>query len=192
MIKYIVLLASFTLLGGCASMATINRLETQSGQGVFQVIEQDSSQPPAGFGDLKISLNLKTRKSGTVLIDTTDYGTERYQLLIGVNGQTQRVSGRMSSETGEYVGSNNPEAGNGVRYKFATTLRLPVGNHRIAFALPSDRFSFEQEIVIGQGPNLLELKPVYRAKHRSRLIGFNGNRTFYEGVSALIVSGQGG
>lgn len=186
----LILLASCSLLSGCASTATINRLETQSGQGVFHVVEQRRSQSPAGFGDLQVTLSLKTRNPGSVLIDTTGYGTEKYQLLIGVNGQTQRVTGAMKQEVGEYRGSMDPEAGNGTRYRFATTLRLPIGPHQVTFALPVDGVVLEHEVIIGQGANAIELKPVYRAKGNHRLLGFHGDRTFYGGVKTLIAAKQ--
>lgn len=188
--KIIILLASFALLTGCASRETLKRLETQSGQGVFQVVEHDGQQPPAGFGDVQVSLNVKTRKAGTVLISTSDYGTDLYHLLIGVNDQTQRVAGSMVEETGVYRGSRDPETGNGVRYRFATTLRLPVGTHQITFALPGDSVVLEQEFMVQQGINQLELKPVYRKRRSHRMIGFLGKRTYYEGVKALTVAGE--
>lgn len=183
----IVLLASMTLFSGCASTQTIKQLETQSSQGVFHVVTQGQATPASGFGDLQVLLDVKTRTSGTALIDTTNYGTEQYQLLVGVNGQTHRVSGTMRPEIGEYRGSTDPEAGNGVRYRFATTLRLPVGTHRISFALPGDHVVLEQEVRIEQGIKRVELKPVYRAKNPHRLFGFRGERTFYQGVKALEI-----
>jgi len=189
--KIIILLASVALFSGCASTETIKRLESQSGQGVFQVVEQSSSSPVTGFGDLQISLSVKTRKSGSVLIDTTDYGTERYRMLVGVKGQTQQVIGKMATEAGEYQGSTDPEAGNGVRYTFNTTLRLPVGTHRISVALPGDGTLFEQDVTIRDGLQKLELRPVYKNRNPHRLIGFKGERTYYEGVKSLQSIGQG-
>lgn len=188
--KIIVLLASVALFSGCASTETIKRLESQSGQGVFQVVEQSSTAPVTGFGDLQVSLSVKTRKSGSVLIDTTDYGTERYQMLVGVKGQTQRVIGAMKTETGEYQGSTDPEAGNGVRYRFNTTLRLPVGTHKISVALPGDGVVLEHDVTVHHGMNRLALKPVYGMKSSYTLLGFRGERTSYEGVAALVVNGQ--
>lgn len=183
----IVLLASMALFSGCASTQTIRQLETQSKQGVFKIVSQGQDAPASGFGDLQVLLDVKTRTSGTALIDTTGYGTEQYQLLVGVNGQTHRVAGVMSPEISEYRGSTDPEAGNGVRYRFATTLRLPVGTHRIIFALPGDHVVLEQEVRIEQGIKRVELKPVYRAKNPHRLFGFRGERTFYQGVKALEI-----
>ncbi len=187
--KTIVLLASFALLTGCASTETIKRLDTQSGQGVFQVIKSSDTQAPAGYGDLQIALNVKTRNAGTVAIDTTGYGTDRYQLLIGINGQTQKVTGRMTAETDEYRGSKDPEAGDGTRYHFTTALRLPIGTHKVVFGLPGDGIVLEQDVVIMQGSNRLELKPAYSRKNGHRRIGFHGDTTYYEGVKALEVAG---
>lgn len=187
--KIIILLASVALFSGCASTETIKRLESQSGQGVFQVVKNRAVQPPAGFGDVQISLNLKTRKNG-LLIERTSYGTDRYQLLVGIAGQTERITGEMTDETGDYHGSTDPEAGSGVRYRFATTLRLPVGSHLITFALPEDSVVLEQNVNIKQGSNQLLLKPVYRLKNRNQMYGFRGERTFYDGVKALMLPDQ--
>lgn len=186
--KIFILLAAAALFSGCASTETIRRLETQNGHGVFQVVEQGSAVPAAGFGDLLVSLSVKTRKSGSFLIDTTDYGTERYRMLVAVKGQTEQVAGTMTTETGEYRGSTDPETGNGVRYTFSTTLRLPLGTHRISVALPGDGTLFEQDVTIRDGMQTLELKPVYKDRNSHRLIGFKGERTYYEGVKALVAA----
>lgn len=188
--RIIIVAATVALFSGCASTETIKRLESQSGQGVFQVVGQGSAAPATGFGDLQVSLSVKTRKSGSFLIDTTGYGTERYRMLVAIKGQTEQVAGTMTTESGEYRGSSNPEAGNGVRYTFNTTLRLPVGKHSISVALPGDGALFEQDIIIRDGLQKLELKPVYKSRNSHRLIGFKGERTYYEGVTTLAVSQQ--
>lgn len=186
------LLLSALLLGGCAATETIRRLESQAGPGGFLVAEQESRPLPPGFGDLQVSLTVKTRKPNTVLIDTTGYGTDRYQLLVGADDQVRRVSGDMATETGVHRGSSDPEAGNGVRYRFATTLRLPVGMHRVTAALPGDGVVLEQLVEIKPGSNMLELQPVYRMKSKYRRIGFPSQRTYYEGVKKLAVVEQPG
>ncbi|MBU1404046.1 MAG: hypothetical protein KKE83_02585 [Proteobacteria bacterium] len=185
--KIIVLLVLFALLTGCAATETIERLESRAGQGNSQALGQDSQAAPAGFGDLHVSLTVKTRMPNSVLIDTTDYGTNRYQLLVGAGDQFQRVTGDMTMETGGYRTSTDPEAGNGVRYRFAATLRLPVGTHRVTAALPGDGVVLEQLVEIKQGSNRLELKPVYRLKSKHRRIGFPDTRTYYKGVKKITV-----
>jgi hypothetical protein len=187
-----VLLLSFVLLGGCASTETIKRLESQARQEVSPMVGQESQPLPAGFGELQVLLTVKTRKPNSVLIDTTGYGTDRYQLLVGAGDQIRRVTGVMAVETGEYRGSSDPEAGNGVRYRFATTLRLPVGTHRVTVALPGDGVVLEQLVEIKPGSNMLALQPVYRMKSKHRRIGFPGQRTYYEGVKRLEVVEQPG
>ena len=187
-----VLLLACVLLGGCASTQTISRLESRIGQGTAPLVGQVSQPAPEGFGDLQVSLTVKTRKSNTVLIDTTGYGTDRYQLLVGAGDQVRRVRGDMTAETGMHRGSRDPEVGNGVRYRFATTLQLPVGLHRVTVALPGDGVVLEQLVEIKQGSNTLELKPVYRMKNKHRRIGFPGQRTYYEGVKELVVVRQPG
>ena len=186
--KYTLLIASLFLLGGCAASQTVRQLETQNAQGVFQVVKDADGQPSAGYGDLKIALNLKTRNPGTFLVDTTGYGTERYKLLIGINGQTETVAGVMTPESGEYKGSKDPEAGNGVRYLFAKTLRLPVGEHRLVLALPGDKVLSEHVVKIKHGVNALNLQPVYGRKSSYRMIGFYGATTYFEGVRSLAVA----
>lgn len=190
--KISVLLLLFVLLTGCASTATIKRLESLAGQEVFQMEGPAGQAAPEGFGDLQVSLTVKTRKPNTVLLDTTGHGTDRYQMLVEAGDQVRRLRGVMTAEAGAYRGSLDPEAGNGVRYRFATTLRLPVGTHRVTVALPGDGVVLEQLVEIKQGSNTLELKPVYRMKNKHRRIGFPGKRTYYEGVKELVVVGQPG
>lgn len=189
--KYTLLIASLLLLGGCAANQTVRQLETPNAQGGFQVVKDADGQPSAGYGDLKIALNLKTRNPGTFLVDTTGYGTERYKLQIGINGQTETIAGVMTPESGEYKGSKDPEAGNGVRYRFAKTLRLPVGEHRLVLALPGDTVVFEHVVTIRHGVSVLNLQPVYGRKDSHRMIGFYGDTTYYEGVRRLTVAGSG-
>jgi len=189
--KISMLVLSFVLFVGCASTETIRRLEFQAGQNVSPLVGQGNQPAPAGFGDLQVSLTVKTRKPNSVVIDTTGYGTDRYQLLVGAGDQVRRVSGDMAVETGVHRGSSDPEIGNGVRYRFATTLRLPVGMHRVTAALPGDGVVLEQLVEIKQGSNKLELKPVYRMKSKHRRIGFPGQRTYYEGVKELVAVDPG-
>ena len=185
--KFIILMASVALFAGCASTETIKRLESQNGQGVFQVIDAAAKPLPEGYGDLKISLNLKTRTSNAVLINTKHHGTEHYQFLVGINGQTQRLVGKMIPETGEYRGSKDPEAGTGVRYAFETTVRLPVGLHKVTFALPGDGVVLEQALEVKHGENTVVLQPLYNRKNPHQRIGFNGDTTYYEGVKSLLI-----
>lgn len=188
--KIIVLLATVALFTGCAATESIKRLETQGGSGIFTVVSDTRTAPPAGYGDLRITLSLKTRVPDSSLVDADNYGTKQYKLLVGVNGQTQTLTGAMTQETGDYRGSSDPEAGNGVRYRFASTLRLPVGTHRVTIALPGDNVVLERDVTVAQGVNQLDLKPVYGRKSSYNLIGFHGERTYYKGVKALTVSGQ--
>lgn len=187
--KIVVLLTTVVLFSGCASTETIKRLESQHGQGAFQVLDASAKPLPEGYGDLKISLNVKTRTSDAVLINMRDHGTDRYQLLIGINGQTHRLKGKMLPESGEYRGSRDPEAGTGVRYTFETTVRLPVGLHTMTFALPGDGAVLEQALEVKPGENRMVLQPVYRNKNPHQRIGFNGETTYYEGVKSLLIKG---
>ena len=189
--KYTFLIASLFLLGGCAANQTVRQLETQPLQGERQVVKISADQAAPGFGDLQLSLELKTRNHGTLLFDTAGYGTEKYALLVRVNGKPLQVAGGMTGETGDYRGSRDPEAGNGVRYRFATTLRLPVGMHTLICELPGEGVVFEQQVVVGEGVNRLKLQPVYKRKDSHRLIGFYGDTTYYEGVRRLTVAGSG-
>ncbi len=184
----LILLASCSLLAGCVSTETFTQLKTRQGEENLQMVAPAAAQPPEGFGDLQISLTLKTRSPGTLLFDTTGYGTERYQLLLRVGNQTQRVTGSMTAENGEYRGSHDPEAGRGVRYRFTTSLRLPVGTHLLTLAVPGDGVLLEQQVEVRQGSNRLQLSPVYRAKSSHRLLGFRGTSSFYEGIKALIAA----
>lgn len=185
----IVLLASIALFSGCASTETIKRLESQHGQGAFQVVDASAKPLPEGYGDLKISLNVKTRTSDAILINTAGYGTEHYHLLVGINGQTRRLVGKMATESGGYRNNRDPEAGSGVRYTFETTLRLPVGLHTMTFALPGDGVVLEQTLEVKPGENRMVLQPVYRSKNPHQRIGFKGDSTYYEGVKRLLIKG---
>ena len=87
----------------------------------------------------------------------------------------------------------DPEAGEGIRYRFNKRLQLKAGAHRIVVALPDDGIAAEREIILAEGNvNSLVLEPVYGAAAYKRGPGFYGVTSFTKGVSGfrLILNGK--
>lgn len=178
---YFVLLTILILSFGCS-----NRTETVKGasRGVFPEITKETT-PSAGYADLFITGSIKTPKAGAYLIDASGRGTEQYILLINVDGQSVEVVGQMQEEATDYTGRSDPEAGSGIRYHFSKNLRLRPGTHTITVTLPDERVTSRKTVDLKEGENRLEISPTYRKRHPKRMIGFRGERTFFEGVKSL-------
>lgn len=178
---------TFAALGGCAGTAELARtagLATR--QDVF--VEKQQGQPLlSGHAELRIVSSLKTHKPG-VYSEKDIHGTPGYKLLINIDGQAAELSGDPRPERREPMGLRDPEAGEGMRYRFARTLYVKAGAHRMVIALPADTIATEREIVLSEGSsNTLVLEPGYgRMPPRSRPWNYSVT-DFKEGIRSLRV-----
>ena len=182
----LLLLVSFTLLGGCASSGQqlIKSATSVQRTDVFQEITTPGTTP-AGYADLTITSSLKTPKAGFHLIQTTRQGTGEYQLLVNVDGQPINIKGSLSKENTE-VKYGDPESGEGTRYRFSKILRLKSGAHHVVVALPDDSVVKERNITLTEGVNSMVLEPVYKSGGSGLGQSYRRER-FYEGVKELRV-----
>jgi hypothetical protein len=86
----------------------------------------------------------------------------------------------------------DPEAGDGIRYRFNKNLRLKAGTHRIVVALPDDGVAVEREITLTEGKvNSLVLEPVYSTKPGKRRLEAYSTTSFTEGIRSIRLTLNG-
>lgn len=147
---------------------------------------------PQGFTDLRITATLKTHKPG--IYSAKDiHGTPDYKLLLNIDGQALLLRGSLQNENIDSLKLTDPEAGDGIRYRFSNILRLKSGTHKIVIALPDDDIAVAREISLAEGNvNHLVVEPVYSTKPGKRKPGSYSLTNFKEGIRSfkLILNGR--
>jgi len=186
------LMMSLTILSGCAqSSALIKANSTSMRTDIFEELT-DAGSAPQGFTDLRVTATLKTHKPG-VFSESDIHGAPDYKLLLNIDGQAVLLQGNIQKENSEPMNRVDPEAGDGVRYRFSKNLRLKPGNHRIVVALPGDEIAVEREITLVEGDvNSLILEPIYSTNPGKKRPGINSATSFKEGIRTirLILNGR--
>ena len=160
------------MLVGCGATASkIGRLTQSQHLEVFSEISGSGEVPP-GFVDLILRANIKTHVEGYYAFESKDslHGKPGYPFLLNIDGQAVvwRVEGERETtplydERGKI--SNNPEAGDGVRYVLEKTIRLAVGTRVLFLGLPEENYYTKADVTLKPGETyVLEFKPRYRYK----------------------------
>ena len=185
------LIMSLILLSGCAgSSALIKTNSTSARTDIFEELTNGGLVPP-GFTYLHMTATLKTHKPG--IYSTTDiHGTPDYILLLNIGGQAVLLHGSLQRENIESRGLVDPEAGDGIRYRFSKSLRLKAGTHRIVVAIPDDGIAVEREITLVEGVNNLALEPIYTTTSGKGGPRAYSTTSFKEGIRGirLMLNGQ--
>ncbi|MBK5274928.1 MAG: hypothetical protein JJE30_07740 [Desulfuromonadales bacterium] len=190
-IKWVLLALSLTVVSGCAeSSALIKSSSTSMRTDIFEELT-NSGIAPQGFSDLRITATLKTHKPG--IYSASDiHGTPDYKLLLNIDGQALQLRGSLQKENSEPMKLVDPEAGDGIRYRFSKNLRLKAGTHRIVVALPNDGISVEKEITLTEGDmNSLDLEPIYSTKPGNMRPQNYNNTSFTKGISSIRLTLNG-
>lgn len=190
--KFILLAMALSAASGCAESSALIKANSNSMRmDIFEELT-NSSTASKGFADLHITASLKTHKPG--IYSAPDiHGTPDYKLLLNIDGQAVLLQGSLQSEQSELTKPVDPEAGDGIRYRFSKNLRLKAGTHRIVIALPEDGIAIEREITLVEGKaNNLVLEPIYSTKPGKRRLGSYSTTSFTEGIRSirLILNGQ--
>jgi hypothetical protein len=149
-IALLFLVASLAALSGCSLLGPdIKSKSVSSRTDVFTEVES-SSEPVAGYVDLKIKASIKK---------DTDSGPQ-YPFVVNVDGQAARWEAPGRVET--LPAAKSAEGGTGMKYSVERTLRLAEGRHDIFFATPEDGCSAEFQVNLRAGKAyLLEFVPLY-------------------------------
>jgi hypothetical protein len=179
------------LQAGCATNLSKQAM-INSRSDVFSQINKNSNIP-AGQTDLNISASVKTHREFECPINQPQaHGTAAYKLVLNIDGQVVELSGRMQNENNEAGGVMNPEAGDGIRYRFGNSLRLKAGIHKIIVALPDDGIAVEREItLIEGGVNNLVVEPIYSTTQGKKAPGVYCSTSFKEGIRGVKLSLNG-
>lgn len=158
---------------------------------VFQELPEKAAIS-AGYADLYILASLKTHKPGIYPFEKKPHGTADYMLLLNIDGEATPIKGTLKEENSEARFPMDPEAGEGIRYRFGRDLRLKAGTHRVVVAFPDDGVAVEREITLSEGKNNLVLEPIYGATPGKQRPGFYGITSFKEGIKwfRLKLNGQ--
>jgi len=179
------------VVAGCAGrQAPVELLSASSNQNVFQ--EVDTSEPPSqGYLDVYLSFSVKTHKRGA-FAKTDTHGTADYSLVVTIDGQKLVLHGLVQQENSEPQGLVDPEAGDGVRYRFSTKLRLKAGSHKIVIALPADGIAVTRGITLAEGRlNTVLLEPIYGSVPGMRSPRDFNACSFRQGVRGLRLTLNG-
>jgi hypothetical protein len=183
--KLCLLLTAISLLSGCAeSSAFIKSNSTSLHSDVFEEVACGETVPK-GFAELRINASLKTHMPG--IYSASDiHGTPDYKVLVNVDGQALFLQGNLRQEKAEPLNLMDPEANEGVRYRFSKTIRLRAGVHKVIVAFPNDNVVVERELVLNEGAvNSLFIEPVYSAKPGKRRPGKYSLTSFMEGIRSI-------
>jgi hypothetical protein len=190
----ICLLALMTtmVLSGCAESSSLIKTGSNSIQtDVFQELS-NGGIVPEGYADLRVTSSVKTHKFGIYPPEKKSHGTSEYRLLINIDGQALQLQGDLQKENTEPLGIRDPEAGDGIRYRFNKNVRLKAGTHKIIVALPYDDIAAQGEFTLSdKSNNSLVAVPSYGASPGQRRPGFSGVTSFREGVKRLWLTLNG-
>ena len=182
------LLVAMTLVNGCAtSSELIKKSSVSTRNDVFQEMS-DGGTIPQGYADLRIISSLKTHKPGIYPFETKSHGTTDYALLLNIDGQAVQINGSIVEENIEPRSFRDPEAGEGIRYKFRKNMRLKAGPHKVIVAIPEEEIAVEREISLTEGSsNGLVLEPIYGSVRGNQRPGFYGVTSYNEGIKGFRV-----
>lgn len=183
----LLLMLLLMMLSGCAeSSALIKANSTSLRTDVYEELTNGATAPQ-GYVDLRVSATLKTHRPG--IFSAKDiHGTPDYKLLLNIDGQAVLLQGTLQKENSEPMKLVDPEAGDGIRYRFSKNLRLKAGLHKLVVALPDDEIAVAREITLKEGDhNNLVVEPIYSTKPGKRLPGTYTTTNFREGVRSLRV-----
>lgn len=184
-------LSVIMMISGCAESSA---LLAGAGAAMRTDIFQEISNPgpvPAEYADVRLVFFLKTHKPQISSANDL-HGTAEYRVLVNLDGQVIQLQGSPADEKIAQTALPDPEAGEGVRYRFTSILRVKAGTHKLDIAIPGDGIRKVREINLLEGSsNSLVLEPVYRSIPRKQRPGFYGLTSFSQGLSTfrMILNG---
>lgn len=187
------LFLTVAVTSGCASSSQLLRASTISTRSdVFQELA-DGGSVPQGSADLRVVASLKTHRSDRYPSGRGTHGTPDYQLVLNIDGQVTWLRASLKEEYGEAGGMTDPEAGEGIRYRFKKDFRLKAGTYRIIVAVPEDGVVVERTItLVGGSTNDLVLEPIYGIVTARKPPAVYSRTSFLEGLRglAMVLNGE--
>lgn len=191
-LDFTLLLLVFVFASGCAgNRELISRMGTSVRHDVIREVAAGEKAMP-GYTGLTVYASLKTHKPGTYSA-ADSHGSPDYKLLLNIDGQAVEVKATVRNEQTSECASNDPEAGNGIRYLFSKRVLVTTGTHKVAVAIPADEIMVERELALSEGgSNTMSVEPVYGAVAGKQGPGFYGVTSYREGIRSirLVLNGQ--
>lgn len=177
--------AAALMIAGCAGSAgQVAKLSHNSRDDVF-VVAAPGTQAPRGYARLAVSATLKTHSPGAHAV-TDVHGTAEHVLLLNIDGQVIELAGSPRKEAREALPVRNPEEGEGMRYRFETTLDVKEGSRRITAVVPADEVVAGREVRLVAGTSgKLVLEPVYGAASGGFKPGAQPATSYRQGLATL-------
>jgi len=185
-INHFLVLILGLVLAGCA--ASNQNLLGQRND-VFQVAS-DRAAVGADEAIVAVSASIKTHKYSPLLFEPSKHGKEEYRLFIDINGQSINLPMERQEEMTTTDPHIDPESGEGVRYRYKTTIRLKPGTYTVTAYLPTENVSVRREVVIPREGKTLIVNPIYRGLARRKAPSLRRLPDFKDGVKALEIIAQ--
>ena len=175
-----IMIASF-LISGCASTREpITEALIGSKQDVFTDVRDREAMPGKATADITFSVKSNASR---LLWFYNKHTNPPYTVQLNIDGQATVLESEPVLEDISPIDSNVPESGKGWKYRFNTRIALEPGKHTLTIALPVDDVLVEQEMVLRDGVNTINLKPVYK----KRLLRPYKGENFTAGVKSVEV-----
>lgn len=157
----IILIASL-LISGCAnSRGLIAKASIGSKQDVFTEVLGKEIPSGKAIADIKFSVKSISSRFLWFYNKHTD---PPFTVHLNIDGQATVLETEPVLEDISPIDSNVPESGTGWKYQFSKRIALAPGKHKLTIALPVDNVIVEQEIVLRDGMNTINLKPIYKKR----------------------------
>ncbi|ACM22102.1 lipoprotein, putative [Geotalea daltonii FRC-32] len=169
------------LISGCAnSRGLIAKASIGSKQDVFTDVLGKEVPSGKAIADIKFSVkSISSRFPWSY----NKHNDPPFTVHLNIDGQATVLETEPVLEKISPIDSNVPESGTGWKYRFSKQIALAPGKHKLRIVLPVDDVIVEQEIVLRDGVNTINLKPIYK----KRLLRPYKGESFTAGVKSIEV-----
>lgn len=189
---FFTIFTALAIMAGCAgNYELVKTAGSTIRQNVFQEATPAGDAPVSGYADLRIYSSLKTHTAG-IYSGKDIHGTTEYKMIVNIDGQAAELFGAPRRENSEARTAQDPEAGDGMRYRFSKNIRIKAGPHKVIIAIPSDGLAIEREITLTDGSsNSLVVEPTYGVTSSKQRPGSFGVTSFTEGIRGIRLTLNG-
>lgn len=169
------------LTAGCANNRDIvAKTALGSRQDVFTELIDEQIQPGKATAEIRFTVKSNSSRFMWMYFKHTD---PPYCVHLNIDGQATKLAAEPVLEDNPATVFDDPEGGTGWKYSFNKKLVLNPGKHKLIIALPVNDLVVEHDIVLRDGANTINLKPVYKT---TRLRPYKG-QSFRAGVKNVAI-----
>ena len=175
-----IMIAGFIASGCASNKDLIAKTSLGNRQDVFAEAVGKNVLPGQAMADITFSVKSNSSRFMWIYNKHTD---PPYRAHLNIDGQTTVLEAEPVLEDKSPIDSSVPESGIGWKYDFSKRITLAPGKHTLTVALPVNDVIVEQEIVLRDGINTINLKPIYK----KRLLRPYKGENFTAGVKSVEV-----